>query len=75
MRLRAIVTLLALLAALGCTLRRLLEPGPAFSDMLIVDGFATFFRVLVIIVGMLAVLLLRPVSAARNARRRRISTR
>ena len=31
-------------------------PGTAFSDMLIVDGFATFFRVLVIVVGMLSVL-------------------
>ena len=32
------------------------DPGPAFQNMLIVDGFATFFRVLVIGVGMLAVL-------------------
>ena len=32
--------------------------------MLIVDGFATFFRVLVIIVGILTVLLLVPVSRA-----------
>jgi len=31
------------------------SPGSAFHDMLIVDGFATFFRVLVIAVGMLAV--------------------
>src|SRR6266404_6146489 len=31
------------------------DPGPAFHNMLIVDGFATFFRVLVIAVGMLAV--------------------
>ena len=31
------------------------DPGPAFQNMLIVDGFATFFRVLVIGVGMLAV--------------------
>ena len=30
-------------------------PGPAFQNMLIVDGFATFFRVLVIGVGILAV--------------------
>ena len=29
-------------------------PGPVFSNMLIVDGFATFFRVLVIGVGILA---------------------
>ena len=32
------------------------DPGPAFHNMLIVDGFATFFRVLVIGVGLLAVL-------------------
>jgi len=31
--------------------------GPAFSNLLIVDGFATFFRVLVLIIGILAVLL------------------
>ena len=31
------------------------DPGAAFSNMLIVDGFATFFRVLVIGVGLLAV--------------------
>ncbi|MGH9614663.1 MAG: NADH-quinone oxidoreductase subunit N [Bryobacteraceae bacterium] len=30
--------------------------GPAFSGLLIIDGFATFFRVLVIAVGILAVL-------------------
>jgi NADH-quinone oxidoreductase subunit N len=29
--------------------------GPAFSNMLIVDGFATFFRVLVIVIGLLTV--------------------
>ncbi len=33
------------------------EPGPAFSQMLMVDGFATFFRILVIGVGILTVLL------------------
>jgi len=32
------------------------NPGPAFSGMLQVDGFATFFRVLVIVAGMLVVL-------------------
>ena len=31
------------------------DPGPAFQNMLLVDGFATFFRMLVIGVGMLAV--------------------
>lgn len=32
------------------------DPGPAFSDMLMADGFAAFFRVLVISVGILTVL-------------------
>src|SRR4051794_15725204 len=31
--------------------------GPAFSNLLIVDGFATFFRVLVLVIGILSVLL------------------
>ncbi len=30
-------------------------PGAAFSGMIVVDGFATFFRVLVIVVGLLTV--------------------
>jgi len=30
------------------------NPGPAFNNMLVVDGFGTFFRVLVIAVGLLA---------------------
>ena len=30
-------------------------PGTAFSNMIVVDGFATFFRVLVIVVGLLTV--------------------
>lgn len=32
------------------------NPGPAFQDLLIVDGFATFFRIVVLIVGLLTVL-------------------
>src|SRR5947209_19855987 len=30
-------------------------PGAAFQDFLIIDGYATFFRVLVLIVGILCV--------------------
>jgi len=41
--------LIAAVAAYG-------DPGPAFQNMLTIDGFATFFRVLVIGVGMLAIL-------------------
>lgn len=36
------------------------SPGMSFSNMMIVDGFATFFRVLVIVVGMLSVLSAAP---------------
>jgi len=43
---------LALAAALVAHRR----PGPAFSGMLLIDGFATFFRLLVIAVGILIVL-------------------
>ncbi|MEO7143656.1 MAG: NADH-quinone oxidoreductase subunit N [Bryobacteraceae bacterium] len=32
------------------------NPGPAFQDMLVVDGFATFFRVIIMVVGLLTVL-------------------
>ncbi len=41
--------------------------GPAFRDMLIVDGFATFFRVLVLVVGFLTVLCSMPYLRRENA--------
>ena len=50
------LSLIALVAALGATWNAYQMPGPAFSGMLLVDGFATFFRVLVIGVGILTVL-------------------
>src|ERR671915_2247067 len=40
--------------ALWASIAAYATPGPAFQNMLIVDGFATFFRVLVIAVGVLA---------------------
>jgi NADH-quinone oxidoreductase subunit N len=46
----------ALVAAAFFSIWAFSDPGPAFSQMLLVDGFATFFRVLVIGVGILAVL-------------------
>jgi NADH-quinone oxidoreductase subunit N len=46
----------ALLGALWGAVCAYSSPGPAFQSMLIVDGFATFFRVLVIVVGILVVL-------------------
>ncbi len=50
------VTLLGLVAALAATFVAHSQPGAAFQQMIIVDGFATFFRALVIIVAILAVL-------------------
>src|SRR6202162_5256222 len=50
------LSIVGLAAALWGAIAANSDPGPAFHNMLIVDGFATFFRVLVIAVGMLAVL-------------------
>jgi NADH-quinone oxidoreductase subunit N len=48
------VALGGLFGALWAAIAAYATPGPAFQNMLIVDGFATFFRVLVIGVGILA---------------------
>jgi len=50
------ISLAGLAAALWGAIAANGDPGPAFHNMLIVDGFAAFFRVLVIGVGLLAVL-------------------
>jgi len=50
------LTLLGLAAALIASVVAYSDPGPAFSGMLLADGFAAFFRVLVISVGILTVL-------------------
>jgi NADH-quinone oxidoreductase subunit N len=50
------ISLLALIAALFGTVAAYAQAGPAFGGMLMVDGFATFFRFLVIVVGILTVL-------------------
>src|ERR1022692_1148265 len=50
------LSLLALAAALGASVYAYTIGGPAFGGMLMVDGFATFFRVLVIVVGILTIL-------------------
>ena len=50
------LSLLALGAALGASVFAYTQRGPAFGGMLVVDGFATFFRVLVIVAGILTVL-------------------
>ena len=58
-RQKGILTPLAILGLLGALVGAVAangNPGPAFHDMIVVDGFATFFRVLVIAVGLVAVL-------------------
>jgi NADH-quinone oxidoreductase subunit N len=50
------ISIAAMIAAIAASLTAYADGGPAFSQMLLVDGFATFFRILVIGVGILAVL-------------------
>ncbi len=50
------LSLFAMLAAIAGAIYAYTDPGTAFGGMLIVDGFATFFRVLVLVVGILTVL-------------------
>lgn len=50
------VSIIAFLVSLWATIFAYGHAGTAFSNMLIVDGYATFFRVLVISVGILSVL-------------------
>ena len=70
------ISLFALLAALGASVYAFTIGGPAFGGMLMVDGFATFFRVLVIAVGILTVFpsyrFLREVSSRLPVTRARI---
>ena len=54
-RIFAPLSVAGLTAALAGAIFANNDPGMAFNNMLIVDGFATFFRVLVIAVGLLAV--------------------
>jgi len=49
------LTVAGLIAAMVAAIAANGDPGAAFNNMLVVDGFATFFRVLVIAVGLLAV--------------------
>jgi NADH-quinone oxidoreductase subunit N len=49
------IALVGLAAALWAAFVANTTPGTAFQNMLVIDGFATFFRVLVIVVGILVV--------------------
>jgi NADH-quinone oxidoreductase subunit N len=50
------LSVLALLAGIGGAVYGYAHQGPAFGGMLMVDGFAAFFRVLVMVAGILTVL-------------------
>lgn len=50
------LSLLALAGGIAASVYAYRFAGPAFGGMLMVDGFATFFRVLVMVVGILTVL-------------------
>jgi NADH-quinone oxidoreductase subunit N len=50
------LSLLTLIAAGAASVFAYTQAGPAFGGMLMVDGFATFFRVLLMVVGILTVL-------------------
>lgn len=56
-RILPVFAFVSLLAALALAVAGSGDPGPAFNRMLEVDGFATFFRVLVIAVGAVTILL------------------
>jgi NADH-quinone oxidoreductase subunit N len=58
--LTAPLSFIAITASLGAAIAALGDQGAAFQQMLIIDGFAIFFRVLVLIVGLLAFLILSP---------------
>jgi NADH-quinone oxidoreductase subunit N len=49
------LSIVGLAAALVASIAAFGDQGPAFQNMLLVDGFATFFRILVIGVGILAI--------------------
>jgi len=50
------LTLLTLLASIWASVVANNVPGMAFSNMLVIDGYGTFFRILVLAVGLLTVL-------------------
>jgi NADH-quinone oxidoreductase subunit N len=50
------IAIATLLAGIVGAIIAFSNPGTAFGGMLMVDGFATFFRVLVMVVGILAIL-------------------
>jgi NADH-quinone oxidoreductase subunit N len=52
-----VLAFLALTAGLALAVVAGQDPGTAFSNLLVVDGFATFFRVLVLAIGAMTILI------------------
>lgn len=50
------IAIVAFMAAIFAAVAANSVPGHAFSNLLVVDGFATFFRILVLVIGILSVL-------------------
>ncbi len=63
------LSLIGLGAALAGAVVAHRQPGPAFSELVVSDGFATFFRVIVIVVGALVVLFSGPYLRRESAER------
>jgi NADH-quinone oxidoreductase subunit N len=53
----AVMSFLALVAAIALSVMASGDPGTAFSRMLVIDGFSTFFRLLVMVAGLLVILI------------------
>jgi NADH-quinone oxidoreductase subunit N len=56
-RVLATIAFVAMAAGMGLAVAANIDPGPAFSNMIVVDGFSTFFRILVLLVGALTILI------------------
>jgi NADH-quinone oxidoreductase subunit N len=52
-----VIAFLALAGATALAFVAASNPGPAFSNLLLVDGFASFFRVLILAAGLLTILI------------------
>jgi len=50
------LALAGILGAMGATVAAAGNPGSAFNDMIMADGYGAFFRMVVLVVGLLAVL-------------------
>ena len=53
----AVLSFLTLAAAIVLAVVAGMDPGPAFSNLLVVDSFSTFFTILVLAIGLFTVLL------------------